>query len=83
MDALNSHAAYYLMKPINIDELLRAVTYVREIKEKEKRLEKLVLRTGLPKAEGKITIPSLTVSRCSTQLISSIAKQMTTIRRSF
>ena len=59
MDALNSHAAYYLMKPINIEELVRAVTYVREIKEKEKRLEKLVLRTGLPRAEGKITIPQL------------------------
>ena len=59
LDALNSHAAYYLMKPIDIDELIKAVSYVREIKEKEKRLEKLVLRTGIPKAEGKITIPQL------------------------
>ena len=58
-DALNSHAAYYLMKPINIEELVRAVSYVLEIKEKEKRLERLVLRTGLPRAEGKITIPQL------------------------
>lgn len=29
MDALNHHAAYYLMKPINIDELVKAVDYVR------------------------------------------------------
>ena len=27
-DALNNHAAYYLMKPINIDELVKAVQYV-------------------------------------------------------
>lgn len=57
MDALNNHAAYYLMKPIDIDELIKAVDYVREIKLKENRLEKQVLRTGFPKAAGKITIP--------------------------
>ena len=32
MDAVNNHAAYYLMKPINIDELIKAVDYVSEIK---------------------------------------------------
>jgi len=31
IDALNNHAAYYLMKPINIDELIKAVDYVKEI----------------------------------------------------
>ena len=37
MDALNSHAAYYLMKPISIDALVAAVDYVREIKSQEER----------------------------------------------
>ena len=35
MEALNNHAAYYLMKPINIEELIKAVAYVVEIKKKE------------------------------------------------
>ena len=34
MDALNAHASYYLMKPISIDELIKAVDYVVEIKAK-------------------------------------------------
>ena len=38
IDALNNHAAYYLMKPINIDELIKAVDYVSEIKTKETAL---------------------------------------------
>lgn len=57
MDALNSHAAYYLMKPINIDELIKAVDYVKEIKEKENALDGQVLNAGPIKAEGKITLP--------------------------
>ena len=57
IDALNSHAAYYLMKPIDIDELVKAVNYVSEIREKEQRLEQLVLKSGYAQAEGKITIP--------------------------
>ena len=57
MEALNNHAAYYLMKPINIEELIKAVTYVKEIKEKEKFLEKRVLKSRIQKAEGKITLP--------------------------
>lgn len=57
IDALNNHAAYYLMKPINIDELIKAVEYVHEIKEKEDALEGQVLRAKPLKAEGKITIP--------------------------
>lgn len=57
MDALNQHAAYYLMKPINIDELIKAVEYVLEIREKETDLEDKVLRPKLKSVEGKITLP--------------------------
>jgi len=57
LDALNQHAAYYLMKPINIDELIKAVEYVQEIKEKENDLEDKVLRPKLKSVEGKITLP--------------------------
>lgn len=57
MDALNSHAAYYLMKPINIDELIKAVEYVAETKLKEDALEDKVLEPKLKGVEGKITIP--------------------------
>ena len=57
MDALNHHAAYYLMKPINIDELIKAVDYVQEVKIKENALEGQVLRANSIKAEGKITLP--------------------------
>jgi len=57
MDALNNHAAYYLMKPINIDELIKAVDYVIEIKSGENALEGKVLQTKLKKVEGKITLP--------------------------
>ncbi|MCW5516208.1 LytR/AlgR family response regulator transcription factor [Muriicola sp. Z0-33] len=57
MEALNNHAAYYLMKPINIDELIKAVSYVREIKEKEDALEDRILSSKLKKVDGKITLP--------------------------
>ncbi|WP_400072144.1 LytR/AlgR family response regulator transcription factor [Zobellia russellii] len=57
MDALNSHAAYYLMKPINIDELIKAVEYVQEIKQKEIELADTVLQPKLKSVEGKITLP--------------------------
>src|SRR5690606_7475751 len=56
MGALNQQAAYYLMKPINIDELVRAVEHVRGIKERELALESLVLRPGPLQAVGKITV---------------------------
>ena len=52
MDALNSHAAYYLMKPINIDELVKAVDYVAEIKQREAALEDRVLQPKLNKVDG-------------------------------
>lgn len=57
LDALNSHAAYYLMKPINIDELVKAVEYVDEIKIKEASLEGKVLNPKIGNTKGKITIP--------------------------
>jgi two-component system LytT family response regulator len=57
MEALNRHAAYYLMKPINIEELIKAVAYVKEIKEREQALNEGVLKPRLPKADGKITLP--------------------------
>lgn len=57
IDALNNHAAYYLMKPINIDELIKAVDYVTEIRKKEDALEDRVLTPNLNKVDGKITLP--------------------------
>jgi len=57
LEALNNHAAYYLMKPINIDELIEAVSYVTEIKEKENILEDRILKSKMNSAEGKITLP--------------------------
>lgn len=57
MDALNHHAAYYLMKPINIDELIKAVAYVLEIRTKEDALEDRILKPKLKKVDGKITLP--------------------------
>ncbi|WP_282164454.1 LytR/AlgR family response regulator transcription factor [Cellulophaga baltica] len=57
IDALNNHAAYYLMKPISIDELIKAVDYVKEIRQKENALEDRILKPKLTTVEGKITIP--------------------------
>ncbi len=57
MEALNNHAAYYLMKPINIDELIKAVTYVSEIRQKENALDDRILKSKLNKVDGKITLP--------------------------
>lgn len=57
MDALNAHASYYLMKPISIDNLIEAVDYVSEIKEKENRLQNTILQPKHSQVNGKITIP--------------------------
>jgi len=57
MEALNQHAAYYLMKPINIDELIKAVAYVEEVITKEDLLQDRVLSSKQQKVEGKITLP--------------------------
>ena len=57
IDALNAHASYYLMKPISIDELIKAVDYVVEIKTKEDALQSQVLVPKTNSVNGKITIP--------------------------
>lgn len=57
LKALNAHASYYLMKPISIDELIKAVDYVVEIKTKEDVLQNQVLITKTKSVNGKITIP--------------------------
>ena len=59
IDALNQHAAYYLMKPISIDELIKAVDYVTQIKIKEKQLQNQILQPKIPQSAGKISIPTL------------------------
>ncbi|MGR7812443.1 LytR/AlgR family response regulator transcription factor [Lacinutrix undariae] len=57
IEALNAHASYYLMKPISIDELIKAVDYVSEIKTKEDALQDQVLVPRTNVVHGKITIP--------------------------
>ena len=57
IEALNAHASYYLMKPISIDELIKAVDYVTEIRTKEEALQDQVLVPKTNKVDGKITIP--------------------------
>ncbi|MEM5565857.1 LytTR family DNA-binding domain-containing protein [Psychroserpens sp. AS72] len=57
IDALNAHASYYLMKPISIDELIKAVDYVTEIRTKEDALQDQVLVPKMTTVNGKITIP--------------------------
>ena len=56
-DALNHHAAYYLTKPINIDELVKAVEYVIDVKTRENRLQEKVLNTSAKSIQGKLTLP--------------------------
>lgn len=57
IEALNAHASYYLMKPISIDELIKAVDYVTEIRRKEDALQDEVLVPNTNSVSGKITIP--------------------------
>lgn len=59
IEALNTHASYYLMKPISIDELIKAVDYVVQIKTKENALQNQILVAKTKKVNGKITIPQL------------------------
>lgn len=59
MDALNAHASYYLMKPVSIDELIKAVDYITEVKTKEDALQNQVLVPKANSVNGKITIPQL------------------------
>jgi two-component system LytT family response regulator len=58
IDALNNHAAYYLTKPISIDNLIKAVDYVTEIKTHETNLQQAILKPKTVRIEGKITIPT-------------------------
>lgn len=58
LEALNAHASYYLMKPISIDDLIKAVDYVTEIRIKEEALQNRVLVTKTKNVEGKISIPT-------------------------
>ncbi len=57
IEALNNQATYYLLKPISIDELIKSVNLVAEIKEKEDELQNTVLQPKTPAINGKITIP--------------------------
>lgn len=57
IEALNAHASYYLLKPISIDELIKAVDHVQEIKKKEASLQDQVLVPVNKQVNGKITIP--------------------------
>lgn len=58
LDALNNHASYYLLKPIAIDELIKAIDYVYDIKLKESELENSVVAAKTPSMTmGKITVP--------------------------
>jgi len=57
IEALNAHASYYLMKPISIDELIKAVDYVTNIKAKEDALQDQILVPISNHVNGKITIP--------------------------
>ena len=57
IEALNAHASYYLLKPISIEDLIKAVDYVGEIKTKENALQDQVLVPKTNTVNGKITIP--------------------------
>ncbi len=57
VDALNAQATYYLLKPIAIDNLIKAVDHVSHIKNREKELQDTVLVPKVATAAGKITIP--------------------------
>ncbi len=58
IDALNKHASYYLLKPISIDDLIKAVDYVTEIKNRENKLQNSVLVPKINFSDHKITIPT-------------------------
>ncbi len=58
IEALNQHAAYYLLKPISIDELIKAVDFVTEIKTKEMALTQEIGEPKRTYTQSKITIPT-------------------------
>lgn len=59
IDALNNKASYYLLKPISIDDLIKAVDNVEFIKKTEKTLQKKVIEPKSDIVSNKITIPQL------------------------
>lgn len=58
IEALNNDASYYLLKPISIDELIKAVAHVTDIKLKEYELQSKILIPDVNRVQGKITIPT-------------------------
>ncbi len=57
VEALNAQATYYLLKPIAIDDLIKAVDHVTHIKKREADLLDAVLVPNITAIDGKITIP--------------------------
>ena len=58
IEALNKHASYYLLKPISIDDLIKAVDYISELKRKEDELQHSILTPKVDPIDKKITIPT-------------------------
>jgi two-component system LytT family response regulator len=60
-DALNQQAAYYLLKPIEIEELIKAVGVVTSIKRKEQELnvDVTLKQQHSSQLHDKITVPTL------------------------
>ncbi len=60
-EALNQQAAYYLLKPIEIDELIKAVDVVTSIKRKERDIQVDLKLNPLNNSQlhDKITVPTL------------------------
>ncbi|MGB5982910.1 MAG: LytTR family DNA-binding domain-containing protein [Nonlabens sp.] len=59
-DALNQQAAYYLLKPIEIDELIKAVDLVKSIKQREEdfNVDVKIKSESSHQLTDKITIPT-------------------------
>jgi two-component system LytT family response regulator len=60
MRALNASASYYLLKPLNIDELIRAVEKVQNQEEQPQEVQSGIIRENLSSGKiRKILIPTL------------------------
>lgn len=59
VNAINAQVTYYLLKPISIDDLVKAVDHVQQIKQKEKELQDMQLSPKvISVADEKLTIPT-------------------------
>lgn len=58
IDALNEQAAYYLLKPISIDDLINAVSQIAKIKSAEARVIEVPSRPATVFQSERITIPT-------------------------